>query len=179
MTGQSAFFLWRVGAWAVLMAFLAGPVHGQTADAEAGVTFGDITKKFIRNMKLLQTMSHDAEMTRQINVVVAKAEDLHRISIQRNADNRRSQIIRQMDRMLNREGISQTDQKRLDKLQQDLRELDPEGRFAKARGEMNRALGEFQNSLGQVLTPDAQSQDVVRLLRLHANYYTRCLAKLP
>jgi hypothetical protein len=67
----------------------------------------------------------------------------------------------------------------LDKLQQELRDLDPDGSFNKARGEMNRALGEFQNSLGQVLTPDSESQDVVRLLRLHANYYRACLAKLP
>jgi hypothetical protein len=163
----------------VMVAFAAAPVAAQAPDPEAGISFGDITKKFIRNMELLKTMSHDAELTRQIGIVVAKADDLHRISIQKNADNRRSQIMRQMDRMLNREGIKQSDQKALDKLQEELRELDPDGRFNKAKGEMNRALGEFQNSLGQVLTPGAESQDVVRLLRLHANYYSRCLAKLP
>jgi hypothetical protein len=162
-----------------MLAFAVAPLSAQTRDPEAGVTFGDITKKFIRNMELLKTMSHDAVLTRQIEILVAKAEDLHRISIQKNADSRRSQIMRQRERMLKREGIKQMDQKALDKLQQELRDLDPDGSFNKARGEMNRALGEFENSLGQVLTPDAQSQDVVRLLRLHANYYRECLAKLP
>jgi hypothetical protein len=172
-------YLCRWFAWAVMLTFAVAPLSAQTRDPEAGVSFEEITKKFIRNMELLKTMSHDAELTRQIGIVVAKAEDLHRIGIQKNADGRRSQIMRQKERMLKREGIKQMDQNALDKLQQELRDLDPDGSFNKARGEMNRALGEFENSLGQVLTPDAESQDVVRLLRIHANYYRACLAKLP
>jgi len=168
-----------LSACAALLFLMLSPSAGQTPDAEEGISFGDVTKKFIRNMNLLKTMSHDAELARQIGLVVAKAEDLHSISILKNADSRRSQIMRMREKMLNREGIKESDQKRMDELQKELRELDPEGRFAKARSEMNRALGEFQNSLGQVLAPDPRSEDVMRLLRLHVQYYNQCLSKLP
>jgi hypothetical protein len=176
--------LFRSGWWgkfalAAGLALLIATPSVRAQDPEAGLSFGDITKKFVRNMNLLKDMSRDAELARQIGVVVAKAEDLNRISNSKNADARRSQIMRQMDKMLNREGIQQTDQKRLEKLQQELRDLDPDGLFGKARGEMNRALGELQNGLGQIHTPDQYSQDLVRLVRLHVTYYNQCLSKLP
>lgn len=168
-----------MSALAVMIALVFSTASAQPSDVEVDVSFGDLTKKFIRNMNLLKTMSHDAELTRQIGLVVAKAEDLHSISIQKNADSRRTQIMRLREKMLNRAGIKSSDQKLLDELQRELRELDPDGKFAKARSEMNRALGEFQKNLSQILATDPQSEDVMRLLRLHVQYYTQCLSKLP
>lgn len=142
------------------------------------VKFGDVTDKFVRNMKLLRTMTTNPELGKMMDVVVKKAEDLQSYNNDKNADEKRFRIMKQMDVMLRREGIQESDQKRLDKLKQELSDLDPNNDFQRARGEMNRALGELQNVLGQVHSPDPRSEDVIRLIRMHVSFYNRCLSKM-
>lgn len=168
-----------MAVWLAVLLVVTGSAAAQSADAEAGVSFSEVTAKFVRNMRLLQKMTPDAEIQRQVNILVAKAEDLSRIGNLKNADNRRSEIIRQREKSLNREGISESDRKRLDKLQQELRDLDPDGRFSKARAEMSRAIAEFNNQISTVVPVDPKSRDVLRLLRLHVEYYNRSISKLP
>lgn len=165
-----------VAAAGLLVATAAPRAHAQSQQPE--VKFGEVTEKFVRNMKLLGTMTNNADLTRMIDVVVKKAEDLQSFNNDKNADEKRFRIMKQMDAMLKREGIQESDQKRLEKLQAELRELDPNGSFQKARSEMNRAIGELQNLLGQVHSPDSKSDDVIRLIRMHLSFYSRCLSKI-
>lgn len=165
-----------LAAAGLLVATAAPRAHAQSQQPE--VKFGEVTEKFVRNMKLLGTMTNNADLTRMIDVVVKKAEDLQSFNNDKNADEKRFRIMKQMDAMLKREGIQESDQKRLEKLQAELRELDPNGSFQKARSEMNRAIGELQNLLGQVHSPDSKSDDVIRLIRMHLSFYSRCLSKI-
>lgn len=142
------------------------------------VKFGDVTEKFVRNMKLLRTMTDNPDLATMMDVVVKKAEDLQSFNSSNNADEKRFRIMKQMQAMLRREGIQESDQKRLEKLQAELRDLDPDGSFQKARSEMNRAIMELQNLLGQVHSQNSQAEDVLRLIRMHVSLYSRCLSKL-
>ncbi|MDX6767489.1 MAG: hypothetical protein SFU85_11950 [Candidatus Methylacidiphilales bacterium] len=156
----------------------AADVQSQTAARQSEVKFGDVTLKFVRNMKLLRGMVDHAELGQMIDVVVKKAEDLQAYNNDKNADEKRFRIMRQMETMVRREGIQESDQKRLEKLQSELRELDPTGSFQKARGEMNRSIQELQNFLGQIHNPDERSEDIQRLIRMHLSLYSRCLSKM-
>jgi len=159
-----------------LVSATAPYVRAQTHPTE--VKFGEVTEKFVRNMKLLRTMTENADLGHMIDVVVKKAEDLQSFNSDKNADEKRFRIMKQMETMLKREGIQESDQKRLEKLQTELRELDPNGSFQKARSEMNRSISELQNLLGQVHSPDSRSDDVLRLIRMHLSFYSRCLSKI-
>ena len=156
-----------------------GPPCSLDAQPVPEVKFGELTQKFTRNLQLLGSFSTDPDIVKMVQVVVAKAEDLKYYNNLKNADERRSRIIKQIDAMLHREGIEQSDQRKLAKLQEELRALDPDGTFNTARGEMQRAVGEFQSLLGKVHAPDERSQDVIRLIRQHLSYYQQCLSKMP
>lgn len=169
----------RVPDWRVLACVVLGWMAIGTPVQAQEVRFGEVTAKFVRNMKLLQGMTKDAQIRDAIALVVAKAEDLQRYNNTKNADERRHRIMKQRDAMLKREGIEKSDQRKLEELQQELRELDADGLFGKARGEMSRAIGELQKQLGQVYAPDPETEDLLRLIRTHLNYYNRCLSRLP
>jgi hypothetical protein len=152
------------------------PLPGWSQAAE--VKFGDVTAKFVRNMKLIRSLTPNPELAKMIDNVVGKAEDLQSFNNDKNADEKRLRIMKQMDAMLERDGIKQSDQNRLQKLQTELQDLDPNNNFQKARSEMNRSLGEMQNFLGQIHSPDPRSEDLVRLIRMHVTFYNRCLSKM-
>jgi hypothetical protein len=165
-----------VGSLLILLSVLCVPTSGFSQAPE--VKFGDVTAKFVRNMKLLRTLTSNPELGLMIDNVVGKAEDMQSYNNDKNADEKRLRIMKQMDTMLQRDGIKQSDQSRLEKLQTELQELDPDNKFQKARAEMNRSLGEMQNFLGQIHSPDPRSEDVVRLIRMHVTFYNRCLSKM-
>jgi hypothetical protein len=152
------------------------PVGAQPASE---VKFGDLTQKFTRNLQLLGTLSNDPEILKMVKVIATKAEDVKYFNNIKNADERRSRIIKQMEDVLHREGIQQSDQRKLTKLREELQELDPDGNFRTARVEIQRSIGEFQTLLSQIHAPDPRSQDIIRLLRQHLSYYQQCLSKMP
>jgi hypothetical protein len=164
----TALVLWMVA--------LAPSLHAQEI---SDVKFGEITGKFTRNLQLLSTLSTDPEIHKMIKVIIAKAEDVKYFNNTKNADERRARILKQMEEMVHREGIEQSDQRKLAKLREELKALDPDGNFSTARSEMQRAIGEFQTLLGKFHAPDTRSQDILRLIRQHLSYYQQCLNKLP
>jgi regulator of sirC expression with transglutaminase-like and TPR domain len=80
--------------------------------------------------------------------------------------------------MTERDGLSDSDQRKLQKAEDDLRRLDPDGQFNKAKTQVQKTVNELQRNLGQIYTQDSDQKDLIRIIRQHLTFYNSALSKL-
>lgn len=161
--------------WAVTPLFAQG-LNTTTQNEEVG--FSEVSEKFIRNMKLLSTLMLEPESQKMMQAVIGQATDLGALYRSKNAGSRREDALKRKDMMTERDSLKESDQKRLQKIQDDLRKLDPEGEFGQGKSQVMRTVGELQKHLGLIYTNDSDQKDLIRIIRQHLNFYTSSLGKL-
>jgi hypothetical protein len=149
-----------------------------TRSETAEVGFSEVSDKFIRNMKLLATLMQEPESQKTMNAVIGQATDLAGLYRSKNAGARREDMLKRKDMMSERESLKDSDQKRLQKIQDELRKLDPEDDFGKGKSQVMQTVGELQKQLGLIYTNDSDQKDLIRIIRQHLSFYSSSLGKL-
>ncbi|NJK91782.1 MAG: hypothetical protein HC904_08150 [Blastochloris sp.] len=146
--------------------------------APSEADFSDVSAKFVRNMRLLESLLEDAESKKMMTAVIGQADSLSSAYRAGNAGSRREDILKLRELMKQRETLKEADQKRLQKLQDEVNKRDEDGQFSKGRSSINASIGELQKKLGHIYTTDSQQKDVIRLIRQHLQFYTSALGRL-
>jgi|GEM_PF-915693 len=168
------------GVW--LFVFLLGagcPLSAQLEKPEgpAKYNLGDVSEKFIRNMKVLRAQLNDAESQKMVDVVCGKAQDLAALYRAGGAAANRRILLDEQDAITHKDKISASDQRRIDELQAAIKKSDPDNSFGRGRQEIQQSIGELQAVLGQLHSPDVDTQDILRLIQQHLQLYQYALNK--
>jgi len=164
---------------ALPLSVLTLPAQGLDANVKAvEIGFSEVSEKFIRNMRLLSTLMLEPESQKMMQAVIGQAGDLGNLHRSKNAGSRREDALKRRDSMTERESLKESDQKRLQKIQDDLRKLDPEDAFGKGKSQVMQTVGELQKQLGMIYTSDSDQKDLIRIIRQHLSFYTSSLGKL-
>jgi len=156
---------------------LAAQVLAPNRDNE-DVTFSDLNEKFIRNMKVLVTLINDPETQKSMDAVIGQAGALGRFYNSKNTDSKREKMLKRSEDMTSKESLSKNDFIKMQKMRNDLREMDPDNTFGKGSEQIMKTIEALQKNLNQSYTPNNQDKDVIRITRQHLSFYTSALSKL-
>ncbi len=167
MPNSASFFLF----WIAMATFLltSMPGHSQTTDLST------VTEKYVRNMKLLETMTPEADIRAQMAVVAAQADDLGRFFRSKGTAAKRRSLFEEEEAMKSKERLSKNDMEKLNKIREEIKALDPDNYFQRARPLYQSSVGELNKLLDLVQTTDPVRKDVLRLTRQHIETYNRVL----
>lgn len=160
-----------LGLASVLALLAACPCHGA---GEADL--GDVTIRFARNMRLLETLMPDQEVREMMKVVYSNAEDVAQFYRAGGAANDRRKLLKEEEALKSKPDITTRDKERLQKLQQEIKQLDPEGKYGTARGRVQQSIGELQRLMANKTTVDRKITDLMRITRQHLEYYNAALS---
>ncbi len=159
----------------------AGAQELVVARNESNVSLGQITDAFIRNMTLLDQLlsanMHNEETHQMMLAVIAKADDVGRYYRARGGGEKRRQLLEEVEKLKKRAGFNKSDQTRLNELNKQIQESDPEGLFGKSRSSLNVSVGELQRCLGMYQTADVTVTDLIRLIREHLGHYQMAMGR--
>jgi hypothetical protein len=174
---MSRSFLWVSALFLLSAGILPAQVLTPSVE-EAEVGFSEVSDKFVRNMKLLSTLIQEKESVKLMNAVTGQAVSLGILYRSGNSDTRREEVLKRKDMMLERDKLKDADQKRLLKMAEELRKMDPDGEFIKGKNQVMQTAMELQKNLGLIYTTDIAQKDLIRIVQQHVNFYTACLSKL-
>jgi hypothetical protein len=179
---MQASFMKTLFSFLILVFFCSVPAALAQEEASAkendDTGFAEVSEKFVRNMKLLSTLMLEPESQKMMQAVIGQSDDLVRIYRSGNADSKRESKLRRKEIMTERDGLSDSDQRKLQKAEDDLRRLDPDGQFNKAKTQVQKTVSELQRNLGQIYTQDSDQKDLIRIIRQHLTFYNSALSKL-
>ncbi len=141
------------------------------------IDLGDVSVKFVRNMKLLEQLIPDADTQQMMEVVIGKAGDLATFYRAGGGASRRRKLLDEQDALMHKPNISKVDQKRLDDLQEEIKKADPDGYFQKGRDDIRKSILELQGMLSVMHASEPEVQDVIRITQQHLQYYQTALSK--
>jgi ArsR family metal-binding transcriptional regulator len=147
---------------------------GKPPDKQAD--FGDITEKFIRNMKLLEQMTPEKEVVEKMGIVLDQAQAILKTYRAGSTSQKREALLREKKDLES----SPTSKRITDKIKEidnELQALDREGYFNQARNQVKIAIANLYTVLDQVYTEDADRKDVMRITREHLQIYQSALDK--
>lgn len=137
----------------------------------------DITDQFVRNMKFLEALTPEANVREQMANVRGKAEDLGKFFRAKGTASKRRQLFEEREEIRSKPRISKRDKEKIQELQAEIRELDPENIFGHARRVFHESVGDLRKELDFVQTTDPVRQDIIRLTRKHLDVYNQALQK--
>jgi hypothetical protein len=137
---------------------------------------GDVTAKFVRNMKLLETLMPDQEVKEMMRVVYSNAEDVAKFYRAGGAANDRRKLLKEEEELKSKPNISPRDKERLQKLQEEIQQVDPDGNYNTARGRVQQSIAELQRLMGNKTSVDRKITDLMRITRQHLEYYNASLS---
>ncbi|MEM6885626.1 MAG: hypothetical protein AAF571_11385 [Verrucomicrobiota bacterium] len=148
-----------------------------TKDSSGVIDLSDVTDAYVRNMKLLKIRmtGEDELLLEQMDAVIAQAEDLGSFFRAKGTASKRRQLVEQREELKFKKDLSKNDMRKLNELQQEIKELDPENFFGKARGLYNETQGELLGQLDLIQTSDPVRKDIIRLIRQHLANYSKAL----
>ncbi|MEM1157157.1 MAG: hypothetical protein AAF649_04310 [Verrucomicrobiota bacterium] len=141
------------------------------------IDLSDVTDAYIRNMKLLKIrMTGEEQMLlEQMDAVIAQAEDLSSFFRANGTASKRRKLVKEREELRFKKDLNKTDMRKLEELQQEIRELDPEGFFNQARKLYDETQKEMNGQLDMIQTSDPVRKDIIRLIRQHMSTYTKAL----
>lgn len=139
------------------------------------IDLSDVTAKFARNMEYLETLTPEATLREQMSVVRQQAEDLGKFFRSNGTASRRRELFEEQEELKAKPKLSKGDMEDLQELRQEIKELDPENYFQRARGLFNESVQELRKELDFFQTNDPARQDLLRLVRQHLAVYNRAL----
>jgi hypothetical protein len=126
-------------------------------------------------MKVLESLMPDQEIKEMMKVVYSNAEDVAKFYRAGGGASYRRKKFKEEEDLKSKANISTRDKERLDKLQQEIRDLDPDGNYTTARGRVQQSAGELQRLMGNKTSVDRKINDLIRITRQHLEYYNASL----
>jgi hypothetical protein len=149
--------------------FSSPRLQAQTADLST------VTEGFVRNMKLLETLTPEADVRDQMAAVSAQAADLGKFFRSKGTASKRRKLFEEQEALKYQEKLSKTDMRKLEDIRADIRDLDPENFFSRARSLYSETQGELSKQLDLIQTSDPVRKDIIRLTRQHLTMYNQAL----
>lgn len=144
-------------------------------DTTGTVDMSTVTEGFVRNMELLKTKVSEADIRDQMDVVIGQAKDLGKFFRARGTASRRRKLVEERDALKFKADISKRDMRKMEELEQEIRELDPENFFRTARGYYKETEGELRDLLDTTHTSDPVRKDIIRIIKQHLDVYSKAL----
>jgi len=139
------------------------------------VDLSDVTEKFVRNMKILETLTPEANVREQMSVVRGQAEDLGKFFRAKGTASKRRKLSEEREEIRSKPRISERDRENIKELEAEIRELDPENIFGHGRNVFSQSSRDLLKELDFIQTNDPVRQDILRLIRQHISVYSKAL----
>lgn len=160
----------------------AGPARAQlssgTPDPKSETDFGVITEKFIRNMKLLREMTPEKEVLEKMDIVIDQSQSVLKHYRVGGSSQKREALMKEKKELESASNISKRNLDKIRDIEGEIRALDPENYFGKARDQLKIAIANLYTVLDQVYTEDAERKDVLRVTRDHLQIFQFAMDKV-
>ena len=142
---------------------------------QSTVDLSDVTDGFVRNMKLLETLTPEADIREQMAAVSAQAEELGKFFRAKGTASKRRKLFEEQEEYKYTKNPSKNDIRKLEEIRQDIKDLDPENFFGKGRELYGKTQDELKSQLDLIQTSDPVRQDIIRLIKQHLDKYNQAL----
>ncbi len=139
----------------------------------------DITVKFVRNMKLIEQQTPEADIRELIKVVYLQAEEVAKFYREGNADSMRRKIRKYEQELKLNPDIDKKHNKELRELRQDLRKKDEDGNYRNAASRYRTSSSELVKALNLIQTSDETRAQLLRITIEHVRKYQTALSLFP
>jgi hypothetical protein len=164
---------WKALFPAFLLFFPAANAQDYSKD------LSDITVKFVRNMKLIESRTPEPEIKEMIKVVYLQSEKVAEAFRNKNADTLRRKIRQYEEERKLDPDIDERHVKDLREMREKLREKDDEGFFKAAAARYRTSSNELRKTLNLVQTNDEDRAQLIRITIEHLSLYQEAISIYP
>lgn len=139
----------------------------------------DITVKFVRNMKLIESRTPEPDIKELIKTVYLQSEQVASAFREGNADTMRRKIRQYQEEIKLNPDIDKKHQRDLAELREKLRDKDEDGVFREAAQRFRTSSTELVKALNLIQTSDENRAQLLRITIEHVRKYQSALALFP